>query len=218
MCVSALSRSFLSLMGRLITPTQTRSCWVTSAAASYRWAVTQQSYGGLSYGSPHLLLILRMASDSLPTREKRRLGTHPWNQSAFGNKHWVENPDPQHGQFFQKLQQVGIQTSDLTHSVTIYLPRNKGKEQRSVQGAQKNTHAEHKPTLLKVGKTEEKFKSLWYTQNILHHLKSCLRSRFNDKEKFQDYTIKFERNKSRLWNITGSKSERTHSAASLFCS
>ena len=156
MCMSALSRSFLSLMGRLITPTQTRSCRVTSAAASYRWAVPQQSYGGLSYGSPQRLLILRMASDYLPTREKRRLGTHPWNQSAFGNKHWVENPDPQHGKFFQKLQQAGIQTNDLIHSVAIYVPRNKGRKQRSVQGAQKNTHLDQTPTLLKMGKNRRK--------------------------------------------------------------
>ena len=153
MCVSAPSMSLLSLMGRLITPTQTPSRQ-RSAAASYRWAVTQQSYGGLSHGSPQLLLILRMASDYLPTGEKRRLNTHPWNQSAFGNKHRMENPDPQQGTFFQKSQKVGIQNSDLIHSITIYVPRNKGKKQRSVQGAQKNTHVE--TNLTKGGKKQKK--------------------------------------------------------------
>lgn len=64
----------------------------------------------------------------------------------------MENPDPQKGKFFQKLQQVGIQTSDLIHSIIIYVPRNEGKRQRSVQDAQKNTHVDQKPTLLKVGR------------------------------------------------------------------
>lgn len=97
MCRSPLSMIFLCLMGRPITHIQTQSCQVTRAPTSCRWAVTQQCYTGLSYGSPQFLLIPRMASDYLPTREKRRLGTHLWNQSALGNKHCMESPNPQHG-------------------------------------------------------------------------------------------------------------------------
>lgn len=98
-----------------------------------RMSCSSGALQGLWYGTPQFLFISRMASNYLPTRKERRLGTHPGNQPALGNKHCLESPEQQCGEFVWKLQRAGIRSNDLIHSINKHSARNKCRGQDQCQ-------------------------------------------------------------------------------------